>query len=118
MKRLIVVLCVLGFIVALPMLHSASAARPEPKVPICHVNSGNDILELDGVLYIFGKEIEVSENAVETHVTQHGDSVWPNYETFDKATRNLLEETFEIKLPNANCVFPYLPEPQPEPGPE
>ncbi len=36
MKRLIVVLCVVGFIVALPLSHSA-IAKPKLMTPICHV---------------------------------------------------------------------------------
>jgi hypothetical protein len=118
MKRLLILFCVTGLLAALALSHVATAARPEPKVLICHVNSANDILDLGpcGVL-VFGKVIEVSENAVDTHVTQHGDST--EYCDLDKDLRDLIEDFCDIKLPNANCVFfvPSDEEPE-EPGPE
>jgi hypothetical protein len=105
MKRLIVVLCVVGFIVALPMSHLASAAKPQTKVAICHVNSANDVLYLeDGNVVTFGRVIVISENAVATHVAQHGDST--EYADLDKATRDAVEDYYGIRLPNANCYFP------------
>lgn len=112
MKRLLILFCVAGLLAALSLSHVATAAKPETKVAICHVNSANDILDLGGVVIAFGKVIEVSENAVDTHVTQHGDST--QYVPLDKDARDLIEEIFEIKLPNADCAFLVLPEPEPE----
>jgi hypothetical protein len=90
--------------------HLALAANgPAPKVSICHVNSANDVLEdEDGVVWTFGRVIEVSENAVEAHVAQHGDGT--SYEEFDKSFRDTLEARYGISLPNANCRFSGGPE--------
>ena len=111
MKRLIILFCVAGLLAALSLSHVATAAKPETKVAICHVNSANDILDLGpyGVL-VFGKVIEVSENAVETHVTEHGDST--DFFTFDKEDREYWAEYYGIKLPNADCGFYIEPEPE------
>ena len=75
MKRLIVVLCVVGFIVALPMSHLAFAGKPEEKpvkVDICHATDSG-ALQSGGTL-IIGHVINVSENAVDAHLA-HGDSL-------------------------------------------
>ncbi len=78
MKRLLVVLCVVGFVVAVPMSHLAFGAKAE-KVEICHItpnyapsvpfiwiNPGNLVVAL------YGHVIEVSGNAAEAHYN-HGD---------------------------------------------
>lgn len=114
MKRLIVVLCVVAFIVALPLSHSASAKQDRDrdrdkdcapvKVEICHVNSANDILDL-GILgvYALGKVIEVSENAVATHEA-HGDS--NTFSIVDQDQKDFIEDLFGIQIAkNVNCKF-------------
>ena len=74
MKRLLVILCVVGFVVALPMSHLAFAAKAD-KVDICHVTDSLDGLGPDGnVTLIVGHVINVSGNAVDAHVA-HGDSL-------------------------------------------
>jgi hypothetical protein len=103
LKRLLILFCVAGMLAAIPLSHVATAAKPETKVAICHVNSANDILDLGSIVIVFGKVIEVSENAVETHVTQHGDST--DFFIFDKEDREYWEEYYGISLPNANCGF-------------
>ncbi len=101
MKRLLIMLCLVAFLVALPMSHSAFAKKPA-KVEICHVNSANDILDLGTVVITFGKVIEVSENAVEAHLA-HGDST--TFFPMDEDLRDAFEDFFKISLPNANCYF-------------
>ncbi len=70
MKRLIVVLCVVGFIVALPMSRLAFAGKPV-KVDICHVTD-SVVVNAAGVSLVVGHVISVSENAVDAHLA-HGD---------------------------------------------
>ena len=74
MKRLIIVLCVVAFIVALPMSHLAFAKKAD-KVAICHIIEEHDaVYALWGVVDLhFGKEISVAESAVPAHEA-HGDS--------------------------------------------
>ena len=107
MKRLIVVLCVVGFIVALPMSHLAFAGKPEEKpakVEICHVNSANDVVVLGTVVIAYGRVIEVSENAVAAHEA-HGDMASPGFFYMSEEARENIEEIFGVSLPNANCGF-------------
>ena len=99
MKRLLVVLCVVGFIFALPLSQSV-LAKPNTKVAICHVNSANEILDLGDVVVVFGRVIEVSENAVEAHEA-HGDST--AFEPLSLEERHWFEEGFGLDLGNADC---------------
>lgn len=98
MKRLLVVLCVVGLFAALPLSHLAFAAEPETKVAICHVNSANDVYQN----VVFGHVIEVSEEAVPAH-QEHGDNL--RFIPLDEDFRKELEEMFGIDLPNADCYF-------------
>jgi len=109
MKRLIAVLFVVAFIVALPLSHTF-AAKPK-KVEICHVNSAND----DGPKGIaFGRVIEVAESAVPAHL-DHGDSTY--FFDLSEAARNKFEHHYGISLPNADCYFHVKrPVPVPHPG--
>ena len=105
MKRLIVVLCVVGFIVALPMSHLAFAGKgPAPKVEICHVNSANDVVVLGTLVIAYGRVIEVSENAVAAHEA-HGDMASPGFFYMSEEARENNDEIFGVSLPNANCGF-------------
>lgn len=108
MKRVIVIAAVLALLFGLPMSHFAFAGKgPAAKVDICHVNSANDVLELeDGFVVTFGKVISVSENAVAAHEA-HGDST--DFADLDQDLRDLVEELFGITLPNANCLFVPAP---------
>jgi len=109
MKRLLVMLGIVAFVAVLPLSHLAMATQPCPdddKVLICHVNSANDILTIGSTTYTFGRVIEISENAVPAHLEEHGDSLC--YQTLTEEERELIEEFFNISLPNANCVFPAL----------
>ncbi|HUS73482.1 MAG TPA: hypothetical protein VMY06_10495 [Sedimentisphaerales bacterium] len=77
MKRLLIVVCVAGFIAALPLSHSAMA-KPKAKVAICHIIAANDVIPFSfqgppTVLLYFGKEISVAPAAVPAHEA-HGDS--------------------------------------------
>ena len=99
MKRMLVLLCVVAFLIALPMSHAVFAGKAE-KVAICHLNSANDVLDLEpfGVI-AFGKEVEVSENALDAHLA-HGDST--QYLLLTEEVRDLIEarvlDSFDIQL--------------------
>jgi len=96
MKRLLVLLFVVAFLVAIPLTHFAGKAA---KVDVCHVNSAND----QGAWgYAFGNVISVSEKAVPAHLA-HGDST--DFFSLDEAQREWFEEKFDITLPNADCFF-------------
>ena len=71
MKRLIIVVCVVGLLAALPMSHLAAAGKgPAAKVWICHITG---VGEKGGGTPIFvGHYISVSENAEAAHCA-HGD---------------------------------------------
>lgn len=104
MKRILILLCVAGLLAAIPLSHVAVAAKKEkaPKVEVCHVNSANDILDLETVVVVFGKVIEVSPNALPALEAQ-GDST--EFFTFTKEDREYWEEYYGISLPNADCLF-------------
>lgn len=78
MKRLTVLLCLVGIILALPLSHSAMAAKkkggPPAKVEICHVTDSAVWPHQTPPQYmaVVGHIISVSENAVEAHLA-HGD---------------------------------------------
>jgi hypothetical protein len=81
MKRIIILLCVVAFIVALPLSHVAVAGKgPAPKVNICH--KPQYVGSLGGVDYYAGNIISVSENALDAHIA-HGDSDEFNIATVD-----------------------------------
>ena len=70
MKRFIILLCVVAFIVALPLSHVAAKGKA-PKIEICH---GTDSLDLGTLEVVYGHVISVSGNALAAH-EGHGDSV-------------------------------------------
>jgi len=80
MKRMLILLCLVGLIVAVPLSHSAFAAKkkkakkkdPNVKVSICHATDSFDV-PTNGWTQIVGHVITVSENAVDAHLA-HGDS--------------------------------------------
>ena len=74
MKRTLVLLCVVGLLVALPLSHSAFAkgAKAPAKVEICHATDAFDVPTNEFTL-IVGHVISVSEKAVDAHLA-HGDS--------------------------------------------
>ncbi|MHC4500605.1 MAG: hypothetical protein ACYS21_16020 [Planctomycetota bacterium] len=74
MKRLLIVLCVVGFLATLSLSHSVLAKPPEDKpakVLVCHVTDSVVVNAAD-VSLVVGHVINVSENAVDAHVA-HGD---------------------------------------------
>ncbi len=75
MKHLVVVLCVVGFIVALPLSHVA-ADGPAAKMDICHITPNYvpsaPFMFFQEVVAHYGDIIFVSENAAEAHYA-HGD---------------------------------------------
>jgi ABC-type sugar transport system substrate-binding protein len=110
MRRVLVLLCVVAFLAALPLSHIAMAA-PAAKVAICHVNSANDVIDLGFFgTFVFGMEIEVAESAVPAHLA-HGDSTeyFPVDEEFVEFLEWITDRLgIDFKLPNADCVF-YAP---------
>jgi hypothetical protein len=108
MKRLLVMLIAVGFLVALPQAHSLQAKPSDEqtkpiKVAICHVNSANDVVDVGGEPFVvFGRVIEVPQKAVATH-EEHGDS--QDFQSFDADVRDAIEEILGIELPNADCIF-------------
>lgn len=77
MKRLLILLCVVGILAVFPLSHSAFAGKgPAPKVSICHVTGSVDI-EANQWTLVVGHVITVSENAVDAHVA-HGDTLQIN----------------------------------------
>ena len=101
MKRFLIGVLILAFVVAIPLSTTLMAGK-QPKVDVCHLNSANDVLDLGTQVIAFGKVINVSEKAVAHHV-KHGDST--EFFPMTEELRDILEEFFEIKLPNANCYF-------------
>jgi hypothetical protein len=75
MKQLIVVLCVVGFLVALPLSHVA-ADGPAAEVEICHIAPNDTPSEpfmfFNEVVASYGHIISVSGNAAQAHYA-HGD---------------------------------------------
>ena len=106
MKRLIIVLCVVAFLVTLPMSHLASANEME-KSPICHLNSANDVI---GPI-AFGTVIIVSDKSYIVAHEAHGDS--QTFRVLSEQMRDVIEEMFGISLPNADCYF-NIPIPAPD----
>jgi len=109
MKRLGVLLLVVGLLAALPLGNAALAKKGEKpqKVKICHVIAANDeipfqIWGITGTLY-FGKEITVAPEAVDAHLA-HGDSL--KYVPPETAAGPLqLFRDAGAKIPAANCYF-------------
>ncbi len=109
MKRFIVALCLVAFLVALPMSHLVSAAKKKKpvrkKVAICHIIEANDVVYgFWGVVDLhFGKEIEVATSAVPAHI-EHGDS-----DTFfggDTAAGPIQQfKDAGVNLPAADCYI-------------
>jgi hypothetical protein len=105
MKRLFIPLLVAGFMLAVPMSSALHAARAE-KVNICHVNSANDVLDLGDLRIVFGRQIEVSENALAAH-EEHGDST--KFVSMDADFRDWVEQFYGIDLANADCFMFVMP---------
>jgi len=99
MKRLLVLLFVVAFLVAIPLTHFAGK---NAKVEICHLNSANDILDVGFFAFYYGKVISVSVNAVPA-LEAHGDS--RHFAPFPDWLRDLMVEWWGMDLPNADCVF-------------
>jgi hypothetical protein len=104
MKRLIVVLCVVGFIVALPMSHLAFAKKAD-KVLICHATDLFDVPQNQWTLVV-GHVIEVSENALDAHLA-HGDTTVINdiddVSIFGLTWRQVAENV-GLSTAGANCA--------------
>ena len=74
MKRLLILLCVVGLLAALPMSHLALAGKPEAKpakVKLCHITNVEYDVD-DNVVLEEGHVIHVSVNAEPAH-RAHGD---------------------------------------------
>jgi hypothetical protein len=108
MKRLIAVLCVVAFVVALPLSHVAAAGKgkgPAPKVDICHATDAFDVPQNEFTV-IVGHVITVSENAVDAHLA-HGDSLVINDIEDDSGIFGLtwrqVAENVGLSTAGANC---------------
>lgn len=113
MKRLIIVICIVAFLVAIPLSGSllAKGGNAAPKVKLCHVIAANDVIpfvakfgpvDIPGTLY-FGKEISVAASAVDAHLA-HGDS--ETYVAPDLAAVPI--QTFKAagwNLPATDCYY-------------
>ncbi len=109
MKRLIVVLCVVGFLAALPLSHVA-AKGPAPKVDICHVTD-SAVVNAAGVSVVVGHVITVSENSKDAHVA-HGDILVINDIDSPSGlgpTWRFIADLFEVNTAGANCAGFRLP---------
>ena len=107
MKRLLVLLAIVGLVVALPLSHSvlAKGDKAPAKVEICHATD-SAALQSGGTL-IVGHVISVSERAVDAHLA-HGDSLdinalgdpgpWAGH------TWGQLAEWYELDLVDVNCA--------------
>lgn len=110
MKNFAVVLLVAGFILALPLSHSAMAKgrrhrkqKCQAKVQICHVNASNDSIPIGSHSVItFGRVIQVPKRAVRAH-ERHGDST--EFDLITEEMRAEFEEVFVVNLPNPGCIF-------------
>ncbi len=108
MKRLIILLCVVAFLVALPMSHMAFAKKAKVKVDICHATDFKVGLGADGnVTLIVGHVINVSENAVAAHLA-HGDSTVINDIDSGPVYKNLtwrqVADNLGLDTTDANCA--------------
>jgi hypothetical protein len=113
MKRLIILLCVLVFIVALPLSHAIAGKGPAPKVDICHATD-SAVVNDAGVSLVVGHVINVSENAVAAHLA-HGDTLaisglddgpggW-----FGDMTWGEIADVWGLNTTKANCAGFVLP---------
>jgi hypothetical protein len=89
MKRLLILLCVVLFLAALPMSHLAFAGKPEEKpakVLVCHITGLNE-----AGTRLVGHVIDISENALPAHCA-HGDHnpVNPDKVKGDPCSRRLV----------------------------
>ncbi|UCF16093.1 MAG: hypothetical protein JSW59_01260 [Phycisphaerales bacterium] len=94
MKRLIVVLCVVGFIVALPLLHLAMANPPQGRTWICHVTNV-EILK-PGYVLKEGRLIYLPGEAEAVHMA-HGD-FYP-YLAIDSHVGDYCKGYFKVAIP-------------------
>lgn len=100
MKRFIILLCVVAFVVALPLSHVAAKGKAPAKVEICHVKATADLW---GSPKAFGIVIEVSANAIPAHEA-HGDSI--AFNDLPENQRDMIEGWTGVNLKNSDCWFP------------
>ena len=101
------VMSVFAIVAVAAMMGAASIApafaEPPAKVPLCHVNSGNETFEIaPGLSVVLGNVVEVSENSVDAHVENHGDST--AFNMLNAGQIAFLEDN-GIAHPNADCWF-------------
>ena len=102
MKRFLIGVLILAFVVAIP-LSTTLMAKKGDKVEICHLNSSNDaVFLLDGREVNYGRVIKVSAKAVQANVSR-GDSTV--IQILTEARRTEIEEEYGVNLTNANCWF-------------
>ena len=119
MKRILIALCLVGLIIALPMNQDAFAGNgkakgPAPKVEILHATD-SAVVNADGVSLVVGHVISVSENAVDAHLA-HGDSLIVTADLddavggwFGNMTWREVAEVWELNLNGATNAAFVLP---------
>jgi len=108
MKRMLIVLCIVGLLVAIPLSHSTFAAKggnAPPRVPICHVTASavRDV----GSTIVIGRVISVPENVRNIHVA-HGDVAEINdidgHKIQEILTYRQIAEKNGLHTAGANCA--------------
>lgn len=102
MKRLLVLLAIVGLVVALPLSHVvfAKGDKSRAKVKICLVTE-NDVILFGGGMVVFGK-VFVFKKAVPAYEAYEAST---DFELMDEDLRYDLEERYGINLREADCNF-------------
>jgi hypothetical protein len=104
MKRLLVLLAIVGLVVALPLSHVvfAKGDKSRAKVKICFVNPENDVILFGGGMVVFGNVIRVLKKTVPAYEAYEAST---DFELMDEDLRDDIEELRGINLRDADCNF-------------
>jgi hypothetical protein len=103
MKRLLVLLAIVGLVVALPLSHVvfAKGDKSRAEVKICLVTE-NDVILFGGGMVVFGNVSRVLKKTVPAYEAYEAST---DFELMDEDLRYDLEERFGIVLREADCNF-------------